>query len=140
MMTFVLRAESVLKQLNLFLAQFSAMISQQRSINAQKSPGIASADLLTQMLHAQAVVEDRRRDLRAGLNALSADGFVHELWSLAGDMAHFDFDVSHLMGSDTLLRLREDISLEAMTLTKDLSEATNMAAFVAELVGHGTGL
>jgi len=138
--TFVLRAEAELKQLELFLGLFSAMIGQQRSINAQRSLDNTSAALLKQMLHAQAVVEDRRRDLVTGLSALSAERFVHELWSLAGDMAHFDFEVSHLAGFDTFLRLREDISIEAMTLTKDLSEPTNMAAFIAELVSHRTGL
>ncbi|EHP87797.1 hypothetical protein GeomeDRAFT_1035 [Geobacter metallireducens RCH3] len=85
------------------------------------------------MLHAQAVVEDHRRDLLTNLDNLSADRFVHELWSLAGDMAHFDFDVSPLTGFDTFLSLREEISAEALSLTKDLSEATNMAAFIEEL-------
>lgn len=137
-MTFVIRAESVLKQLDQFLAQFSAMVSQQRAINSRQTPDKASADLLKQMLHAKAVVEDRRRDLHASLNDLSADNFIHELWSLAGDMPHFDFDfdVSHLTGSDALLRLRDDISLDALTLTKDLSQADHMAVFIAELTSQ----
>ena len=83
------------------------------------------------MLHAQEVVEDRRRDLLANFNDLSTERFLHELWSLATDMSYFDYDISHLIGFDNFLRLREDISIEALTLTKDLSEATNMAAFVA---------
>jgi hypothetical protein len=140
MMTFLIRAESVFKQLDQFLAQFSAMVSQQRAINSPQTPDHANADLLKQMLHAKAVVEDRRRDLHASLNDLSADNFVHELWSLAGDMPHFDFDLSHLTGSDALSRLREDISLDALTLTKDLSQADNMTAFVAELTSQRGGV
>ena len=138
-MTFVIRAESVLKQLDQFLAQFSAMVSQKRAINSRQTPDNVSADLLKQMLHAKAVVEDRRRDLHATLNDLSADNFVHELWSLAGDMPQFDFDVSHLTGSDALLRLREDISLDALTLTKDLSQDDNMTAFIGELTSQRGG-
>jgi hypothetical protein len=136
MKTYIMRAEAVLKQLDEFLLQFSCMISKQQSINAQQSPDSASAALLKQMLHAQAVVEDRRRDLLASLNGRSADRFVHELWALAGDMAHFDFDINHLTGFDAFLRFREDISLEAMNLTKDLSDAANMIAFVTELVSQ----
>ena len=136
MKTYIIRAETVLKQLDQFLSQFSGMISKQRAINAQQSPDNASAALLKQMLHAQAVVEDRRRDLLTSLNDRSADRFVHELWALAGDMAHFDFDINHLTGFDTFLWLREDISLEAMNLTRDLSDAANMIAFVAELVSQ----
>lgn len=81
----------------------------------------------------------RLRNLLVSFNDLSAERFVHELWSLAGDMPHFDFDVSHLTGFDAFLRFREDISLEALTLTKDLSEATNVTAFVAELVSQRRG-
>ena len=73
------------------------------------------------MLHAYVVVADRRRDLRARFNDLLAERFLHELWSLAGDMSHFYFDISRLAGFDTLLMLRENISYEALTLTKDLS-------------------
>jgi hypothetical protein len=139
MMTFVIRAESVLKKLDQFLAQFSAMVSQQRAINSRQTPDNTSADLLKQMQHAKAVVEDRRRDLHASLNDLSADNFIHELWSLAGDMPHFDFDLSHLTNSDAFLRLREDISLDALSLTKDLSQADNMTAFIAELTSQRGG-
>jgi len=139
MKTYIFRAETVLKQLDQFLVQFSSMISQQQSINAQRKTDSACAASLKQMQHAQAVVEDRRHDLLASLNDLLADRFVHELWALAGDMAHFDFDISHLTGFETFLRLREDISLEALILTKDLGESNNLAAFVAELERHRRG-
>jgi len=48
-------------------------------------------------------------------------------------MMHFDFDLLHLTGADTLRRLREEISLEALTFTRDLSDPTHMATLVSEL-------
>lgn len=89
------------------------------------------------MLHAQTVVEQRRRHLLASIDEHSVDRFVHELWALAGDMPHFEFDIGHLTGAETLMRLREDISFQALILTKDLTNADNKAAFVAELQQKG---
>ena len=126
---FLPRAEDVLKRLDRLLARFQAMLTQQRA-------DAAGAALLKQMLHAQTILENRRRDLRGGLDDRDVDRFIHELWSLGGDMAHFDFDLSHLTGADAFARLREEISLDALVLTKDLTDPANRAAFVAELAAR----
>lgn len=130
MATFLPRVDAVLKRLDQCLAHFAAMITQQRGLASQSTAGAA---LLKQMLFAQTVVEERRRDLAAALASRSTDRFLHELWALGGDMTHFDFDLRHLAGADTLTRLREEISLEALMLTRDLSDPTHMAVLVSEL-------
>ena len=127
--TFLPRAEDVLKRLDRLLARFQAMLTQQRA-------DAAGAALPKQMLHAQTILENRRRDLRASLDDRDVDRFIHELWSLGGDMAHFDFDLSRLAGADAFARLREEISLDALVLTKDLTDPANRAAFVAELAAR----
>jgi hypothetical protein len=129
MANFLLRAEDVLKRLERLLAHFQAMLTQQRA-------DAGGAALLKQILHAQTVLTNRRRDLRVSLDDRDVDRFIHELWALGGDMAHFDFDLSHLAGAYAFSQLREEISLDALVLTKDLTDPANRAAFVAELAAH----
>ncbi len=134
MATYLIRANTILKQLDLFISLFTAMTTQQQTIaNSQASSG--SAALLKQMQAAQTVVEDRRRDLRDSLKRRAIDRFIHELWSLGGDMPHFDFDVSHLVRADEFQHMRDDISMNALLLTKDLSSpgaATDLATELSQ--------
>jgi hypothetical protein len=116
-----------------FLFQYADMVNQQRIINAREKLNHTNSALLKQMLHAQTIIEERCCDLQASITNRSIDRFIHELWSLAGDIPHFDFDVGHLTGADTFEKLCEEISLEALTLTKDLNNPENKAAFIKEL-------
>lgn len=132
MAAYLPRADSVLKRLDQFLARFTAMTNQQQAIVANQ-PSSAAAALLKQMRHAQGVVDDRRRDLRDSLSSRAIDRFVHELWGLGGDMSHFDFDVSHLADAATFQRMRDELSMDALVLTKDLSATDAQADLTAEL-------
>lgn len=130
-MTFISQAESTLRLLDRFLTQLSSMISEQS--NLIPHPGRRCIPpLLDQMKHAQAVVEARRRDLQGSIDDCSAGTFIHELWSLAGDMAHFDFELGHLQGAEDYLRLREELSLKALTLTKELGDVADKESFLVE--------
>lgn len=126
------RANTILKQLDLFLSLLTAMATQQQTI-AKSQVSAGSAALLKQMQAAQTVVEDRRRDLRDSLTNRVVDRFVHELWSLGGDMPHFDFDVSHLARADEFQRMRDEISMNALLLTKDLASPGALADLATEL-------
>jgi hypothetical protein len=134
MTAYLPRADTVLKRLDQFLAQFATMINQQQAM-ASNLPSSEADALLKQMLHAQGVVEDRRRDLRDALTSRALERFVHELWGLVGDMSHFDFDVSHLASADAFQQARQEISLDALVLTKDLSTTAAQADLAAELAG-----
>ncbi len=131
------RVKALLDRLDRFLALFGQMLGEQRALNERDElesgrPLAAGAALLEQMLYARTVLEDRRRDLRASYVAKAAKVFISELWSLGGDMPHLDFDMSHLIGADALMALREEISLEALLLTRDLNDAVRMAALMRD--------
>jgi hypothetical protein len=123
------RVQALFERLDRFLALFARMIAEQRDL-APRAPNDAA--LLKQMLHAQTILQDRRRDLHASYMARAAAVFVHELWSLGGDMPHLDFDMRHLTGSDTLMALRQEISLEALLLTRDLKSEARMTALLMD--------
>lgn len=133
MTTFAPRIDDVLEKLDKFLALFQAMVNQQQTIVAKRANAAADAALLKQMLHAQNVVENRRHDLRKSIGGHDAVRFVHELWSLAGDMAHFDFDTSRLADHDAFESMRQQISNESLPLTRDLSTNASQQALLAEL-------
>ena len=88
------------------------------------------AALLEQMLHAKTVLEDGRRNLRASYTTQAGKLFHSELWSLGGDMPHLDFDMTHLEGTAELSKLREEISLDALLMTRDLNDAGRLAALM----------
>jgi hypothetical protein len=115
------RINAVLRHLDEFLALFASLIAQQRLPAPRK-----------QMEFAKVVLEDRSRDLRLSQARGKVETFVHELWSLGGDMPHLDFDVSRLSGADLFLRMKAEISTEALMLTKDLSLPGAQAELASE--------
>jgi hypothetical protein len=89
---------------------------------------------LKEMRYAQSIIDDRYRDLSESLKILDVDRFVHELWSLGGDMAHFEFDLDSFAGADDFKKMLNSISTDALKLTSDLAKDANRAVFKSELL------
>ena len=45
-------------------------------------------------------------------------------------MPHLDFDMTHLEGAAELSKIREEISLDALLMTRDLNDAGRLAALM----------
>ncbi len=133
MAVFVPRIDALLKRLDELLSRLASMLDEQRGVLAAPAATAADAALLKQLSHAQSVIVARRRDLGAAVRDRSVDRLVHELWSLGGDMSHFDF--ARLPSAVDFPAARDALSMDALVLTRDLSSAASKSALVTELLG-----
>ena len=132
MSTYLSRAEAVIGHLNEFLQQFRDLIAEQAGL-ASAASNAAPADLLAQMRFAQNILERRQRNLKDSLGQAEMPRFVHELWSLGGDIPHLDFDLSHLADSGVFGQRGGALSKEALILTRDLKSAAAQTILAAEI-------
>ena len=132
MPTYLSRAEAVLGHLDEFLQQFRALIVEQAGL-ASTAANAAPAELLAQMRFAQDILERRHRNLKLSLGQAEMPRFVHELWSLGGDIPNLDFDLSHLAGAAAFDRSGDALSDEALVLTRDLKGSATQAILAAEI-------
>ena len=131
------RAHAVLDHFGDVLELYQFMLRKQQAIRARQGPGGPADALLKQMTLAQGVLTNRKRDLEASLKDGEADRFIHELWAVSGDISHLEFDLSHLPGAREFDTASQELAMEALVLTRDLTDPAHKAAFVDELRAQG---